>query len=141
MQPATAMLGPVLALVLWTLFMQVWMYATRLPAIRAANMRLSRHRPRGEQMAELPPSVRWKADNYNHLLEQPTLFYAVALALAVLGDASLLSLTLAWAYVATRIVHSLQQALVNYIPVRFMIFSIASLILLGLAARAVLAIW
>lgn len=141
MQPATAMLGPVLALVLWTLFMQVWMYATRLPAIRAANMRLSRDRPRGEQMAELPPHVRWKADNYNHLLEQPTLFYAVALALAVLGDASLLSLALAWAYVATRIVHSLQHVLVNYIPVRFMIFSIGSLILLGLAARAVLAIW
>lgn len=141
MQPATAMLGPVLALVLWTLFMQVWMYAMRLPAIRAANMRLSRDRPRGEQMAELPPPVRWKADNYNHLLEQPTLFYAVALALAVLGDASLLSLALAWAYVATRIVHSLQHVLVNYIPVRFMVFSIGSLILLGLTARAVLGIW
>jgi hypothetical protein len=28
---------------------------------------------------QLPTSVRWRADNYNNLMEQPTMFYAVAL--------------------------------------------------------------
>ena len=63
--------------------MWAWMYVTRIPAIRRARMKLDPSAPRGEQMATLPPEVRWKADNYNHLFEQPTLFYAVGLALAL----------------------------------------------------------
>jgi hypothetical protein len=77
------MLAPVVALVAWSMVMWLWMYATRLPAIRAMRMKLDPQAPRGEQMASLPARVRWKADNYNHLMEQPTLFFAVALALAL----------------------------------------------------------
>ena len=133
-----AMLGPVLGLVLWTYVIWFWMYLTRIPAITRMRMRLDPNAPRGEQMATLPPSVRWKADNYNHLFEQPTLFYAVALALAVLGDSSTLDLALAWAYVAVRVVHSLVQTLWNNIPVRFAVFSLSSLVLLALTIRAAL---
>jgi hypothetical protein len=104
-------------------------------------MRLDPNRPRGEQMNELPPAVRWKADNYNHLMEQPTLFYATALALAVLGDASAASVALAWAYVALRVVHSVQQALVNHIPSRFALFFVSSLVLWALAVRAALRVF
>ena len=99
-------------------------------------MRLDPLAPRGEQMATLPARVRWKADNYNHLMEQPTQFYAVALALAVLGDASAWSLGLAWAYVLLRVVHSLWQVLVNVIEVRFALFSLSSLVLFALVVRA-----
>ena len=135
MNAAPAMLGPVIALVLWTYVMWAWMYATRIPAITRARMRMDPNAPRNEQMNQLPAGVRWKADNYNHLFEQPTLFYAVGLALALLGDATAASLALAWAYVALRIVHSLWQALVNVIIVRFAIFSLSSLVLLALALR------
>lgn len=130
------LLAPVIALVLWTFVMWGWMYATRIPAMYAMKMRLNRHAPRGEQMAQLPSQVRWKADNYNHLMEQPTLFYATALALAVLGDASPVSAALAWAYVGLRVIHSLWQALSNRIVQRFAIFSVSSLVLLALALRA-----
>lgn len=82
------MLGPVIALVAWTGVIWVWMYATRIPAIMRMRMRLDGNLPRGEQMATLPPRVRWKADNYNHLLEQPVLFYATTLGLVMLGDAT-----------------------------------------------------
>jgi hypothetical protein len=85
--------------------------------------------------------VRWKADNYNHLMEQPTQFYATALALAVLGDASSWSLGLAWAYVALRVVHSLWQVLVNNIQVRFSLFAISSLVLFALVVRACLLVF
>jgi hypothetical protein len=92
-------------------------------------------------MNQLPPEVRWKADNYNHLLEQPTLFYAVAIALALLGDASLLSVAMAWAYVTLRAAHSLWQALVNHIPTRFYIFVTSSLVLLALTIKAALQVF
>jgi hypothetical protein len=92
------------------------MYATRIPAI-GARMRMDPRAPRGAQMSA-PAEVRWKADNYNHLYEQPTLFYAVAIALAVLGDVSW-ARALAWTYVGIRVVHSFWQALSNQIMVRF----------------------
>jgi hypothetical protein len=130
------LLAPVMALVAWTHVMWLWMYATRLPAIMRARMAMDRDAPSGEQMASLPSRVRWKADNYNHLFEQPTVFYAVALALALLGDKSTASLTLAWAYVSVRVMHSLWQALLNIIVVRFAMFVVASLILMALTVRA-----
>jgi len=132
------MLAPVIALVLWSFVIWTWMYATRIPAIVKSRMKLDPNAPRGEQMNQLPPSVRWKADNYNHLMEQPTLFYAVALALAVAGDATGPSLALAWTYVGARVVHSLVQTLGNVIQLRFAVFFLSSLVLLALALRAAL---
>ncbi|TJY55545.1 MAPEG family protein [Sinimarinibacterium sp. CAU 1509] len=138
MQAAHPMLAPAIALVLWTFVIWLWMYATRIPAIQKARMVLDPYRVKGEQMAELPPQVRWKADNYNHLMEQPTLFYAVVLLLALIGDASTASLALAWTYVGLRVVHSLVQTLINKIEVRFVVFAVSSLVLLALAVRAAL---
>ena len=135
------MLAPVIALVMWTAVMWGWMYATRIPAILRMRMRLDGNLPRGEQMATLPPRVRWKADNYNHLFEQPVLFYAVGLSLALLGDASAASIALAWSYVALRIAHSLWQATVNVIPMRFVLFALSSLVLFALLARAAIQVF
>lgn len=130
------MLAPVIALALWTHLIWAWMYATRLPAMRAARMKPDSLAPRGEQMSQLPPQVRWKADNYNHLLEQPTVFYAVAISLAVLNDTSALALGLGWAYFALRVVHSLVQTLINKIEARFALFALSSLVLIALTLRA-----
>jgi hypothetical protein len=113
------------------------MYATRIPAIRSAGLVLDPSAPRGEQMATLPARVRWKADNYNHLMEQPTVFYAVALALAVLGAGSGINATLAWAYFFLRVVHSLIQTTFNKIEVRFGVFFLSSLVLIALTINAV----
>lgn len=130
------MLAPVLALASWTMVMWVWMYATRLPAIRRARLVPDPQAPRGEQMATLPARVRWKADNYNHLMEQPTVFYAVALSLSLLGMENGPALIMAWAYVGLRVLHSLVQALVNKIEARFLIFAVSSLLLIGMIAEA-----
>lgn len=125
-------LGPVIALVAWSLVMWIWMYATRIPAMFAANMKLDPNAPRGEQMALLPPEVRWKADNYNHLMEQPTIFYAIAISLSLLSVNSDASVLLAWVYVVLRVAHSLLQALVNKIEVRFAIFVLSNIPLFAL---------
>ena len=129
-------LAPIVALVAWSLVMQVWLYATRIPAMQAARIPLDPNRAPGELTAGLPPQVRWKADNYNHLMEQPTIFYAIALALALMDFGGGLNLILAWAYVVLRIIHSLVQATVNRIVVRFSVFMLASLCLVGLTVHA-----
>lgn len=132
-----ALLAPVVLLVAWTLVMWLWMYLTRIPAILALQMRLDRNAPRGQQMSQLPPRVRWKADNYNHLMEQPTIYYAIVLTLALLGEHGQWAVGLAWAYALLRVVHSLLQALVNIIPLRFAVFVISTLPLIGLTGLAI----
>lgn len=139
--PNQPLLAPIVALALWTAVMWTWMYATRIPAIMKARMRLDSDAPRGEQMATLPARVRWKADNYNHLMEQPTVFFAIALVLALLDDRSASSLVLAWAYVGLRVVHSLVQSLVNHIQTRFAVFSLSSLVLFGLMYNAAMRVF
>jgi hypothetical protein len=128
--------APVVALAAWTHVMWFWMYATRIPAIFAAKLKLDPNLPKGQLAASLPPRVRWKADNYNHLFEQPTVFYAVALSLAVIGRGDGFNATLAWAYVALRVAHSLLQALWNNINARFGLFTLSALALMVLTVNA-----
>jgi hypothetical protein len=134
-------LQPVVALVLWTFVMWAWLYVTRIPAMRAARAPMDPAMSAADLNAVIPPRVRWKADNYNHLHEQPTLFYAVALVLAVAGHGDGLSLWLAWAYVAIRVAHSLIQALGNVIILRWAVFMLGSLVLLALSLRAAMAVF
>ena len=129
-------LAPLVALVLWSFVMGAWLYATRIPAIRKHGIVYDPRRPAEEFHAQLPAQVRWKADNYNNLLEQPTLFYAVTLTLALVGDGGALDTGLGWLYVGLRIAHSLVQALVNIVMLRFAIFMTASLVLLVMSVHA-----
>ena len=136
-------LQPVVALAAWTMVMWLWMYATRLPAMSAAKVdpdSLARD-PDASLDRVLPPQTQWKAHNYNHLHEAPTVFYAVALALALLDAGDGLAATLAWVYVALRVVHSLVQATINKVVVRFAIFSLSSIALIGLTVLAAMAVF
>ena len=141
MPVSTEILSPVIALLLLTSVVWAWMYITRLPAVGKAGMKLDQNLPNGQQMSELPPRVRWKADNYNHLLQQPVMFYAVALTLALLGAGEGLNVALAWCYVGLRVVHTLHQTLWNKIEVRFVLFSLSSLVLITLVVRAAMLVW
>jgi hypothetical protein len=133
-------LVPLVTLVLWSFVMWAWLYATRIPAITKNRIILDPYRPNEEFHAQLPAQVRWKADNYNNLMEQPTLFYAVTLTLALLGEGAGLNTALAWLYVGLRIAHSLVQAIINIIMLRFAIFMAASVVLLVMAVRAALSV-
>lgn len=132
-------LTPMLALVCWTLVMWVWLYATRLPAMKKAGLDPNALREKSE-LDVLPRKVRQVADNYNHLHEQPTIFYALVVYTHLAGLADGLAITLAWTYVAFRVAHSLFQSLVNFIPVRFALFALGSVALMILAARDALAL-
>ena len=134
-------LAPAAVLVVWTLLVLAWTAVTRFGAMAKAGIDIRTAPPGGRGVnldGVLPDSVQWKSHNYTHLLEQPTVFYATVVILAVMG-AGALDVTLAWVYVGVRIVHSLWQATVNRLPVRFTLFSIATFCLLALAVRAVMA--
>lgn len=137
-----AILVPMLVLAGWTMLVWLWMYATRLPAMSRAGIDGTRmvgstgKGLRDALVAAGEERASWVADNYNHLMEQPTVFYATALALAVMGEGGSLVVNLAWGYAGLRIVHSLVQILSNRVVVRFAVFALASLCLFGLVLIA-----
>jgi hypothetical protein len=134
-------LAPAAVLVLWSLIMLAWMALTRFPAIAKTGMDFKTAPPggRGQDLdAILPAKVNWKAHNYAHLMEQPTIFYATVFVLALSGAGGGLNTELAWAYTGIRIVHSIWQATVNKVmPVRFGLFLLSTACLLVLAVNAV----
>ena len=134
----TAFLTPVLVLVAWTFVMWVWMYATRIPAMQAAGLDPQEAAYPGTWAHRLRPGVRSVADNYNHLHEQPTIFYALMFFAALTGGVDSTTASLAWTYVVLRILHSLVQATFNRVVVRFAVFSLGSLVLLVFTAREAL---
>lgn len=134
-----ALLLPVVALIIWSLVMMLWLYATRLPAIRKARISFTDPDAARAAMEKLPAGVRAVADNYNHLMEQPTIFYALVLAMAVGGIGTQVDVGLAWAYVGLRVVHSFLQV-ADMIPRRFLVFMLSSIVLIVLTLRTLLAL-
>lgn len=140
-------IAPIVALTVWTMIIWIWMYATRLPAMSRAKidgiaMVGSTGRSLRDQLVTAGEErASWVADNYNHLLEQPVVFYAVTLVLAIIGAGGGLNLTLAWAYVGLRVVHSLVQILSNRVVIRFSMFALASLALFGLIINTALLVF
>jgi uncharacterized MAPEG superfamily protein len=133
-------LAPAAVLILWSIIMLVWLALTRLPAMSKAGIDLKTAPPGGRGIdlePVLPAKLNWISHNYTHLMEQPTLFYAVVGILAIAGAGSGINATLAWGYVGLRIVHSLWQALVNVTSIRFLLFLLSTICLLVLAINAV----
>jgi len=132
------LLAPLVALVAWTLVVMAWMALTRLPAMKKAGIDVNKLvGGRGANLeGVVPDQVQWKSHNYQHLLEQPTIFYAIVIVLALMGMDQPINVWLAWGYVALRIVHSLIQCTSNIVRFRFPIFALASLCLLGLTVHA-----
>ena len=138
----TSILAPAAALVVWSIIMLFWMAGTRLPAMSKIGMDLSKAAPggRGQDIdPHVSPSVAWKSHNYTHLMEQPTIFYATIMILAISGGATSLSVSLAWGYTVLRVIHSIWQATVNTVAIRFVFFLLSSLCLTILAVQALLA--
>ena len=129
------LLGPVVALVAWSIVMLFWMALSRAPQLRGKDI------PTGTRGADLereqPGKANWPAHNYQHLMEQPTIFYAIVFALILMGFEHPINTYLAWAYVGFRIVHSIFQATVNVVPVRFLLFLLSTLCLIALTVHAI----
>ena len=135
------LLAPVVALVAWTLIVMLWMFIARGTQFRELGVNLNTI-PLGARGTDLDgkgnPKAQWKSHNYNHLMEQPTIFYAIVFALILMDFDAPINVWLAWGYVAFRVVHSIVQATVNVVAYRFLFFLLASLCLIGLTLHAAL---
>lgn len=130
-------LKPAFVLVFWTFIMWFWLYFTRIPAMQKAGIdpQQAASPSAGNWKEKLPSNVVSAADNYNHLHEQPVLFYALMAFAAISGGADATAFYIAWAYVALRIIHSLIHATVNIVMLRFAVFSLASITLMALGVK------
>jgi len=139
MMDYSPILAPVVALVAWTLLIMLWMLVARLGEFRRLGVTLGTI-PNGARGLDLEgraePTAQWKSHNYNHLMEQPTIFYAIALSLVLMGAGGGINLWLAWGYVGLRVVHSLIQCTVNIVRFRLPVFMLATLCLVGLTIHA-----
>lgn len=135
----TPFLYPVLALIIWTFLMWALMYWRRIPAMNAITKDTQAFIDNPKLGEQLPPRVRWAADNFNHLHEQPVIFYALMFYLALTAQMSDFNLYLAWGYVFLRVLHSLVQVTSNKVLVRFGLFAISSVILIVMTVGAFLA--
>jgi hypothetical protein len=136
----TGILAPAVGLVIWTFVIWLWMYVTRIPAMQAAKIDVGTLKHK-EELHALPTAARQVADNYNHLHEQPTLFYAVVIMSELAGMTDQMQILLAWAYLAARVVHSLIQCTFNFVPLRFLTFFIASAILGVMSGKLAMAVF
>ena len=134
-------LVPVVALVAWTILVMFWMLVSRFAEFRRLGITPTKI-PNGARGVDLEgraaASAQWKSHNYNHLMEQPTLFYAITLALVVMGFDHPVNVWLAWGYVGFRIAHSLIQCTVNRVRYRLPLFALATLCLACLTIHAIL---
>lgn len=130
----SSILAPVLALVCLSLLVWIWMYATRIPAMQRAKLNPQEARFPGS-LDVLPDGVRQVADNYNHLMEQPTIFYALVFYIFLAGHSDPTHIWLAWAYVALRVVHTLVQGTANIVNLRFLVFATSTIVLMVMAVR------
>jgi hypothetical protein len=144
---AAEIFKPVIVLAAWTMIIWIWMYATRLPAMGRAGIDgktmvgTTGRGLRDDLVAKGEVKASWVADNYNHLHEAPTVFYAVALVLAMTGQGDGMNATIAWAYVALRVAHSLSQLIGNRVILRFSLFALSSLALMALVLHAAMAVF
>ena len=129
-----SILEPVIVLVAWTLVIFVWMMSTRLPYLMKNNIPAQELQNASDVAVKLPGKERRVSDNYNHLHEQPTLFYALAIALALTGEAGTSQILLAWVYVASRVIHSIIQCTYNSVMHRFLLFFVGTAALVGMVA-------
>ena len=136
-------LKPVVALVAWSLVMLIWMMAIRMPALKRAGIDMSKARGGRPGILDgmLDEKAQWPAHNYIHLMEQPTLFYAICLTLALAGWGDGMNAIIAWVYVGLRVLHSLVQATFNKVAIRFSLFVLSTLALLALTVHAGMAVW
>ena len=127
-------LTPVLALILWSLIIWCIMYARRIPAMQKAKIDPdSAKSPDGDWKSKMPEGVQYAAHNYNHLMEQPTIFYALMFYIFLTNAASLVMIYCAWGYVILRVLHSLVQITSNKVMIRFSLFSLSTILLIVMA--------
>jgi hypothetical protein len=133
------LIAPVIALVCWTLAVMIWLGYERVRNINRLKLSPDAGKFARDLNALMPDRAKQVSDNYMHLMEQPTLFYAVCFSLQFLGQGEHpVNIGFAWGYVSVRVLHTLVHSTFNDVRIRFFLFLLSSVFLVGLVTHAVL---
>jgi hypothetical protein len=134
-------LQPMVAMMLLTGLVWVFLYARRIPAMQAARRPVQKYTTPEKAIELLPEAVNYPAYNLKNLFELPVLFYALCLLLYVTGNVDGVYVAAAWGFVAFRALHSLIHCTINRVMARFVCYLISSLLLWFMLVRAAIAVF
>lgn len=131
-----ALFAPVLAMMMLTFVVWVYMYVRRIGFITRSRLSPAQLAIPGHLASVSPASVANPSDNFRNLFEMPVLFYALALWLAFMNRVDAAYLVAAWTFVGFRALHSAVHCSVNIVLLRFYLYLVSSLALWFMVARA-----
>jgi hypothetical protein len=138
---ALSILRATFGLALLTFVMAAWMTVVRMPAMRRAGLVLQDAAHTRDLAERLPSSATRVADNYRHLFEAPTVFYAVSFGIVFSGQADPVYAICAWSFLGLRVLHSVVQATFNRVAVRAVLYSLSWITLAVMIIRPMFALW
>lgn len=115
---------PVAVLALWTLLVLLLVPIARFRAGARGEVDFDDFKL-GESV-RVPPQARVPNRVFMNLLEVPVLFYLACVVAVILQQATVLQLTLAWAYVGLRVLHALIYLGYNVVPLRLTVFAVSN---------------
>lgn len=133
-----ALVYPMAAMVLLTFFVLIRMVLGRFAAVARGDVDARFYKT--YQGGGEPRGAAQNTRHFINLFENPVLFYAACIAAMVTQQGAGLIFWLAWAYVATRIVHSFVHLGANKIPPRMAVYGASWIVLLAMWATLVAAV-
>ncbi len=133
-------LEPVLAMILLHAVVWILMTVIRGKAMSQTGMKLEDAKHTSD-LKQLPSYARQVADNYNHLFELPTLFYALVFYIWAMGHTDTIHVWCAWGFFVSRVIHSIVQSTINKVSIRFAIFAIGWILVVIMSIRELLIIF
>lgn len=120
--------APLLTMILLTTIVLIWMYKTRVQAMKQQKISPQKIADHASSM-KLLRSVAGPADNFSNLFEAPVLFYVAILTVFVTQTGGDTLLALAWAYVALRYLHSYIHCTYNKVLHRYKVYLASTVVL------------
>ena len=126
---AITILYPCFAMALITLYISIRLTVLRHVAVLkdGLNPVFFKHNRGGEP----PEYLMRNEDHYVNIFEQPVLFYIVCVLVYITGQVDPILLTMAWAYIGTRILHGIIHLRYNKIIWRRNAFYLSTIVLFG----------
>lgn len=137
--PNNLILLPALAQILLTILVYGALAVAKARAMKGGLVDLDRRALHDDAW---PESVMQINNNIRNQFEVPVLFYVLTIILWQLNETDVLAQSLAWIFVASRVVHAYIHTGSNYVPARRRVFMFGCVVVLamaGVALRAVLA--
>lgn len=128
-------LYPMFGMILLSCVVVIVFYLSRLVPVIKNFGNLESARYSDEFRSQLPVSLKNITANYNHIFEQPTLYYAVIIYIYLMQHVDITNIILAWSYVALRLMHTIIQFTINNVSLRVIPFILSGLCLIIIIMR------